>query len=297
MSLFFVVNPNAGQGRAGRIWERVRQELERRKVEYSFVITREPGEGTHLTRDVVEAGYRSVIAVGGDGTVHEVVNGLGRDTALGVIPAGTGNDFALSLRMPKTPEKAVDVLLKAKPQAIDRPTVNGRPFINLAGIGFDAEVARRTREKPPRGKGALPYVITLFKVLTRWKNPDVVIELDGEKREERIFLTAVGNGGYCAGGMWMCPKADLRDGWFDVCICRDLTRFEALVNLPGIFKGRHIRHPKIDYVRARHIRVTGDRVPLYADGEPLGYLPAEFRLEPRALQVLCPPLPSEAAGA
>lgn len=299
MDYFFIVNPNAGQGRTGRIWERLVQELEQRHVDYGYVFTSAPGEATELTRDVVEAGYGTIVGVGGDGTLHEIAGGLGPDTALGVIPGGTGNDFSLSLGIPADPVAALDALLNAEPQRIDRPSINGRPFLNMSGVGFDATVAKRVREKPPRGSGSLPYVMMALRVLATYKNPNLVIELDGKRMAEKAFLVAVGNGAFCAGGMHICPRADLQDGQFDVCIAKDLTKFEAIVNLIRIFKGQHIHHPKIAYVQARHVRIfpeQGEQVSLYADGEPLGEIPVEMNLEPGALTVLAPPLGSKASG-
>lgn len=293
MHYFFVVNPNAGQGRAGQVWQRIRQELDRRKIQYSFVETSAPGEATDLTRDIVDAGYPAVIGVGGDGTLHEIAGGLGPETMLGVIPSGTGNDFALSLGIPTDPMAALDALLNAKPQKIDRPTINGRPFLNMSGVGFDATVAKRVRENPPRGSGSLPYVIMALRVLAKYRNPRLTIELDGKKIEEKVFLVAVGNGAYCAGGMHMCPKASMQDGQFDVCIARDLSKTEALINMVRIFKGKHIHHPKVSYLRARHVRILGEQVPLYADGEPLGETPVEYSLSPLSLTVLAPPLNSK----
>lgn len=295
MHYFFIVNPNAGQGRTGRIWQRLLNELNRRQIQFSVVETSAPGEATDLTRDIVEAGHKNIVGVGGDGTLHEIAGGLGPDTALGVIPAGTGNDFSLSLGIPADPMAALDVLLAAKPQKIDRPTINGRPFLNMSGVGFDATVAKRVREKPPRGSGSLPYVVMALRVLAKYKNPTLVIELDGKRIEEKAFLVAIGNGAYCAGGMHICPRANLQDGQFDVCIAKDLTKVEAIVNLLRIFKGKHINHPKVSYVQARHVRISGHQVPLYADGEPLGDTPVEISLEPQALTVLAPPLRSETA--
>lgn len=293
MHYFFIVNPNAGQGRTGQIWQRMVQELDRRKIKFSYVETSAPGEATELTRDIVDAGHSVVVGVGGDGTLHEIAGGLGPETMLGVIPGGTGNDFALSLGIPTDPMAALDSLLNAKPQKIDRPTINGRPFLNMSGVGFDATVAKRVREKPPRGSGSLPYVIMALRVLAKYKNPRLTIELDGNRIEENVFLVAVGNGAYCAGGMHICPKASLQDGQFDVCIARDLSKTDALINMVRIFKGTHIHHPKVSYTRARHVRITGERVPLYADGEPLGDTPVEMTLEPQSLTVLAPPLNSK----
>lgn len=288
MHYFFIVNPQAGQGRTGRLWPQMAADLERRRVDFSFVLTSGPGEATELARDIVAAGHRTVVGVGGDGTLHEILAGLDSESALGVLPLGTGNDFAHALGFPKEPQQAIQALLDAKPRRIDLPRVNDRPYLNMAGVGFDAAVAKQVRDNPPRGRGALPYLITVLRMLITYQETPLRITLDGQVIDTRAFMVAVGNGCCAAGGMRVCPKARLDDGLLDVCIVGAMNKISALSNLARSFRGTHIHHPKITYHRARSIRIEGANAPLYADGEPLGHTPVEFSIQPTTLTVLAP---------
>lgn len=290
MRYFFVVNPTAGQGRAARIWDRLHQRLQAERVDFGYALTSEPAEATHMARDVVSAGYEAVVGVGGDGTLHEVAAGLPNGATLGVIPAGTGNDFARTVRLPKDPEAALQSLLASRPRPIDRCRVNGHPFLNIAGIGFDALVAKQVREKPVVSGSTLPYLLSVLRLLLTYKNTPISVEYDGGKTFEGLaLLVAVGNGAYVGGGMRICPQAKVDDGLFDVCIVGDLGKTDALLNLPRIFRGTHTSHPKVTTFRARRLTIKAEAVPCQADGEPFGTSPAEFELEPGALHLLAPP--------
>lgn len=289
MRYFFIVNPAAGQGRADRIWKTLEPTLQARHLDYGYALTTAPLEATDMTRDVAEAGYDVVVGVGGDGTLQEIAAGLPAKAMLGMIPAGTGNDFSHNLDIPKDPAQALDLLLQSKPLRVDRCRVNGHPFLNVAGVGFDAKVAKQVKENPTRGKGTLPYLVAVFRQMAVHRNTPVTIYLDGEPMDATVLFVAVGNGAYLGGGMHICPQARLDDGLLDVCIAGDLGRIESLVNLAKIFRGTHIHHPKVTYLRARHVRIEGDDLLYQADGEPLGYAPVEFEIEPGSLTVLAPP--------
>lgn len=288
MRYFFIVNPVAGKGRAKKAWERLLPLLERRRTDFGYALTKAPGEATHMARDVVEAGYEVVVGVGGDGTLQEIAAGLPPEGILGIIPAGTGNDFSHNLNIPRQPEQAFEALFRSRPLAIDRCRANGRPFLNVAGVGFDAKVAREVKEKGGVGRGALPYLLAVFRQLAVHRNYPVRLHLDGRVIETTALLVAVGNGQYLAGGMHICPRARLDDGLFDVCIAGDIGKLDTLINLVRIFRGTHIRHPKVAYLTAREVRIEGDGIPGQADGEPIGETPIEFRLEPGALRVMAP---------
>lgn len=290
MRYFFIVNPTAGRGRAGRLWgSKLLPRLESYGIDFGFAMTTEPDEATYMARDVVQAGYDVVVGVGGDGTLHEVAAGLPTEGALGVIPAGTGNDFARTLGLPKDPERSLDILLQSKPMQIDRSRANGHPFLNVAGIGFDALVAQQVRERAPQSGGTLPYLMSVFRLLSTYNNTPVRIELDDETIEATALLVAIGNGAYVGGGMRICPRARIDDGLFDVCIVGDLSTGEALLNLPKLFRGSHTQHPKVRYLRSRRVRIQGDGVPCQADGEPIGTTPVELEMEPGSLTLLVPP--------
>lgn len=289
MRYFFVVNPAAGQGRAAKTWERLLPYVEKRLVDFGYAHTGGPGEATHMARDVVEAGYDVVVGVGGDGTLQEIAAGLPATGTLGIIPAGTGNDFPHNLGIPKHPERALDMLLRSRPIQVDRCRVNGRPFLNVAGVGFDAKVAKQVKENPTRGSGTIPYLAAVFTQLVAHKNAQVTIYADDRVIEAKVLLVAVGNGAYLGGGMHICPHAKLDDGLFDICIAGDLGKLESVLNLAKIFRGTHVGHPKVTYLKARRVRIEGDDLPCQADGEPFGGTPVEFEMDPGALRVMAPP--------
>lgn len=234
-----------------------------------------------------------VIAVGGDGTVHEVANGLiksGSQAVLGVVPFGTGSDFARALGLPRDPVAAARALITARPRRIDVGEVNGRYFLTISGVGFDGEVAQQVNAWPKVFGGTLMYVLGILKNLVTYSPVDVEIVLDGAPQRERLFLIAVGNTAWNAGGMWLVPSARPDDGVFDVVIAGPLTKFETLVVLPKVFSGRHLGHPKIRQAQARTIQITGSRpLAIQADGESIGHLPATYTVRPAALSVLAPP--------
>lgn len=284
-----IINPAAGWGRGARVWPRVRPVFEGAGWTVAESRTERRGHAMELAAAVPAD---VVIAVGGDGTVHEVANGLlktGSQAALGVVPVGTGSDFARALRLPRDPLAAATALLTAVRRRIDVGEVNGRCFLTISGVGFDGEVAQQVNSWPKIFGGTLVYVLGILKNLVTYSPVDVEIVLDGQPQRERCFLIAVGNTAWNAGGMWLVPPARPDDGVFDIVIAGPLTKIETLLVLPKVFSGRHLEHPKVRQARAREIRISGT-VPLaiQADGESLGRLPATYIVRPAALSVLAP---------
>ncbi len=285
-----IVNPAAGWGRGGRTWPRIRPIFEQAGWELTEARTERRGHAMELA---AAASADVVIAVGGDGTVHEVANGLiksGSPAVLGVVPFGTGSDFARALGLPRDPVAAARALITARPRRIDVGEVNGRCFLTISGVGFDGEVAQQVNAWPKVFGGTLMYVLGILKNLVTYSPVDVEIVLDGTPQRERLFLIAVGNTAWNAGGMWLVPSARPDDGVFDVVIAGPLTKFETLLVLPKVFSGRHLGHPKIRQAQARTIQITGSRpLAIQADGESIGHLPATYTVRPAALSVLAPP--------
>lgn len=290
MHLVFIVNPVAGGGRARRLWPEVEERLRARRVTWERFETERPGHAVELARQAAQAGYNAVVAVGGDGTLNEVVNGVGLGgVPVGLIPLGTGVDFPRTAGLPKRPQDALDVVLSGRVTHIDVGIVNGRLFCNVAGTGFDAQVAARVNETGKKQGGAIPYVKAVFETLFTYENAPLRITLDGVTHEVRSLLMAVGNGRFLAGGMMICPQADLRDGQFDVVIAGDIGKIGTILTLPRVFNGSHLKHPKVSYHRARQVVVEGpSHLRIQADGEMVGNLPATFELRPRALPMLLP---------
>ena len=282
----FIINPVAGGGRPLRIWPLLKERLDTLGVRYEASVTQAP----HDAADIAAAIPQGVVAVavGGDGTLNEMVRGVAPGRTIGLIPAGRGNDFARTAGISPSPFTALQQLLEGESRPVDLPFVNGRPFLNVAGIGFDAHVAERACGA--RGWGALPYLSAVMHTLRRYRPRRLTIEVDGHKSEGEVFLLAVGNCRYYAGGMKICPSAHFDDGLLDLCIAGKLNTAEVLLALFSVFRGAHVRQRKIHYLKAHSIRVDGPGdVLIQADGEVLGSLPAEFTLKQRALNVIVPP--------
>lgn len=289
MHFTFIVNPKAGRGRSGRAWPRLERRLAELGVDYSVHVTHSPGHAEELAR--THAGAGAVVAVGGDGTGSEVAAGLrGKANPFGILPAGTGNDYCRWIGMGTDLDVALERLLAAAPRRVDAGLINGRGFINVAGIGFDAEVAAEVNRLPKYFGGTVPYVFALLKLLSRFRPVPVRCVADGREIRTNALLIAVAIAGCYGGGMRIAPEARLDDGQFDVVIAGDLSRRETIAALPRLYKGTHLSLPKISWFRAREVTVEAEApVAYHADGEPLGRVPVRFECQPRALSVLAPP--------
>ena len=286
-----VLNPTAGGGRAAKLLPEVVATLRRLSCDRHLHVTTAPGEATTVARQFAADGVSLVVAVGGDGTVNEVANGLlgaGPDTSLGVLAAGRGADFARTLGSPRHADAALERIVHATPRRIDvgRATFadgSSRAFINVAGLGFDAAVAERAAGSRLPGS-TVPYVSALLGALARYHNLDVVIEVDGERIDGRALSIVVANGRYFGGGMKIAPDADLTDGLLDLAVLGDLAKTDLLRNVPRVYRGTHVTHPKFTHRTAREIRVaTPEPAPIQLDGEVVGAAPVVFTVEPGAL--------------
>ncbi|MHB8927344.1 MAG: diacylglycerol/lipid kinase family protein [Bacillota bacterium] len=285
MKTLVIVNKTAGHGRATRTWALISPVIRQRGPEYDWAETGSPGHATQLAREAVEQGYQRVIAVGGDGTVHETVNGLARSgVILGVIPAGTGNDFAKGVGLPKAPQEALAAIDSGRVRRIDLARANDRYYMNVAGVGFDAEVAGEANRIPKYIKGAFAYLLGIARVLPRYSPVSLKIDLDGKLVEQPCLLVSAGNGRYYGGGLKICPEAIPDDGLFDVVIGGDFGKLETLAVLPRVFTGTHVTHPRVKTYRAVKVTIESP-VPLlvHADGEIVGLTPVTFELIPGAL--------------
>jgi len=289
-----VVNPVAGRGRAVRAWPRLRDRLVSAGWRVEEVRSEAPGHAVELAAQGARSGADVVLAVGGDGTANEVSNGLARcgalgSVALGVVPLGTANDFAACLGMPLDAGRAVEVLLSGRRRRVDLGRVNNRWFVNVAGVGFDAEVARWVNLRRRWVRGTTMYVAGIFRTLVRYRPTEVDVWLDGVPWSARAFLVAVGNAPAYAGGVRMCPDARPDDGELEVVRIGDIRKLEAFRMLLLLYRGAHLGHPKVARAAAREVVVDAS-IPLavHADGEPVGTTPARFRVQPGALEVLAP---------
>ncbi len=240
--MLFIVNPIAGTDKAKKLIPLIEEKMDRTNIKYSISITSQPKEATSLTTKGLEDGFDSIVAVGGDGTINEVAMGIiqkGYGT-LGIIPGGTGNDLARSMNIPLDAEEALYTLLSGKKKHIDFGRINGRFFLNVASMGLDADIVKRTENVKKVIKGSVAYTISLIITLIVYKPQRLIIELDGETIEMDAMLAAIANGKYYGGGMKICPMALLDDGSFHVVIVKKLSKLKLLTLFPQVFKGTHV---------------------------------------------------------
>lgn len=294
MSTWCIVNPVAGGRRTLSRWAQLRDRLRSLGIEFVERHTESPGHAAALAVEAVRDGASTVVAVGGDGTVHEAANGLLSEATatarLAILPTGTGNDFARSIGLPLRAADAVLALVDGRERRVDVGAAGARYFVNVAGVGFDAEVAREVASRKGVGRGPVPYIQGLLKMLARYRNTDVVFTADGVRHRERVLLLAVGNGPRYGGGMMICPGAEVDDGLLDVLVAGDVGKLETLALLPRVFTGRHLANPKVSIFRCRELIVEASERPLtvHADGEIVGTVPMTFRVFPRRLTVWVP---------
>jgi diacylglycerol kinase (ATP) len=273
--IYVILNPTAGRGAAVRAWPAVRRELEAAGVEHALAETRAPGHAVELAEEAARDGWPAVLALGGDGTVHEVANGLlraageGPTLPLGIVAVGSGNDFATLAGVPRDPAAAARRALAGEPRPVDAGRVGGEWFTNGVGIGLDARVAVEAN-RHRRLKGIGIYLWALLRVLRTFRPPRIRLEVDGETIERRLTLVTVGNGGRHGGGFWICPAARIDDGVLDVCVCDALGTLGILRFLPKVLRGTHVGAACVRMRHARRVRVTSpDPLSVHADGEIL----------------------------
>jgi YegS/Rv2252/BmrU family lipid kinase len=302
VSRVFLVNPASANGSTGRRWPELARRAAARGLTGEALLSERPGHLSELAREAVAGGATSLVVVGGDGTVHEVVDGLastgaGGDVELGVVPLGTGRDFARSLRIPKRLDDALDVVRDGRLRTVDigRATYmrgDGEAhahFANFAGAGISGAIADRANRTTKAFGGRLSFIWATLAVFSRWQPTEMTVEIDGDRRQVLLLEALAMNGDYTAGGMWVAPEASLEDGTFDVVLIGNFSKAEFTTTFPKIYRGTHVSHAKVEIVRARELRVDAPTpLPIVLDGEQPGTTPVRFELLPGALRVRAP---------
>jgi YegS/Rv2252/BmrU family lipid kinase len=268
MEAVFIVNPTAGRGRGAALAAGLPARCERHGIAADVRATSAPREAIRLAREAAKAGARLVVAVGGDGTAHEVVNGLaGTDTVFGLVPLGSGNDLALALGLPDDPDAALGVLAHGRDARIDLGRFDDGWFANSLGLGFEAQVTIESR-KIPVLRGFAIYLAAVVKALAGLRCPRLELSVDGESHDGRRLLVCVGNGPRVGGGFLLTPEARNDDGVLDLCLVDAMGRLRVLQTLPKAISGTHTTNPRITMLRGRRIEIRSpDGFPFHADGE------------------------------
>jgi len=292
--IFLIHNPTAG-GRAGRqIWPVMQAALRQAHLPVVEAVAEAPQHAWALAEEAARDGYPIVAAAGGDGTVHEVVNGLLRGRpdgppALAIIPVGTANIFVRELGLPRDPGSVVELLRRGLRRRIDLGRVNDRFFTTIAGTGFDAEVVHRS-QRWPRWLGGKPrHLLAGLGTLPGYRAVGARLRMAGGERRLSLYFLAAAITGWYGGGIHIAPHARIDDGYLSIVFAGDLTAWEASTVLRWALTGDHLRHPKVGTALAEEILVDSDEpLAIHADGEDLGRGPAAFRCIPGGLEVIVP---------
>jgi diacylglycerol kinase (ATP) len=291
----FLINPTAGRGTCLQIWKQI-ERIVASDRQAEAIVPSSYEEMRRVAAEAVRAGVDRVIALGGDGTLDAVAAELaGSDTTLGVIPAGTGNDFTKTNLIPRSPQAALAIATGPHIRRLDLGMANGRhPFLNVAGAGFDAEVAAVHRNYPKGLGGTLPYLLGTIATLRRYKPVHVTVTVDEQVFQGPITLVAVANGPQYGGGMRIAPTARRDDSAFDVYVTEAMPVLDMVKLLPRVYTGTYVKDPRVHLLRGRHVSVVPDsNLYVHVDGDVIDPGQVTFELLPRALSVAVPP---EAGG-
>jgi diacylglycerol kinase (ATP) len=286
----------------GKRWPSLANRAAHLGLDGETLFSERPGHLIELAEGAARGGAALVVAVGGDGTVNEVVNGLvraGGGPELATIPIGTGMDFVRTHGIPTRFEDAVRVAHAGTAVPIDVGRVAYRTWdgaeaerclANVGSVGMSAAVARRANGMSKLAGGRATFYYALVRVFLDWQNSVVSVELDdGVRREGLMHDVIVANGQYHGGAMWLAPEALPDDGLFDVVLIGDITKRDFLTTSPKIYRGTYLAHPKVELLRSRTVAVDGaERLPIELDGEQVGTTPARFEVVPAALRVRVP---------
>lgn len=294
----FLVNPAAENGAAGRRWPELAHEAASLGLQGDTRFSERPGHLTELAREAA-ADADLLVAVGGDGTVNEVVNGIaGLDVELALIPRGTGGDFVRTFGIPRKLDRAVEVALRGRTRAIDLGRGRYRSwagedeesyFANIASAGMSGAIAKRTNETSKALGGKVSYAWATVAVFSRWRSDEVRVRVDGTEQAGRMHDVIVANGRYLGGGMKMVPEAEPDDGLLDVLLIGDLTKRDLLLTMPKTYRGKHLPHPKATLLRGTTVEIDApEPLPVELDGEQPGTTPVRFEIVPRALRLRVP---------
>lgn len=285
-----IVNPVSGGGKNAQIAKRIEDILGQRGEAYRLFETENEGDGDRQVRLALESGCESVVCIGGDGTLSEIVHALmGSSSVLYIVPSGTGNDFARVLGLPKDPVEAFRAQLDGRRTTIDCGSINGRAFINVSGSGFDVEVLRKTEEFKQVYPGERAYRKAVLAVLSSYKAFQTEMSVDGgEFKSYRGTIVEIANGRYIGGGMKVAPAAQLQDGLFDVVMVDCVPRMLIPFLLPLFILGVHVRLPIARVVKARDVVLRARGMVVNIDGRLEQMDEAHFEIRPSALDIMLP---------
>lgn len=298
-----IVNPNAGKKKGKKDWNLISDLLNHYDIPFTHVFTEAKHHAMQLAADAISKGIRKILVVGGDGTMNEVVNGIFRqqqipttEIILGMLTVGTGNDWGRMFNIPMDYEGAIRVIKNEDTFLQDTGVikfysgtdVRERYFINIAGLGFDALVVKRSNRQKEKGHSSKTlYLWALLRSLLFYKHTSTSIEIDGKKIKNDTFSISLGIGKYSGGGMMQTPGAIADDGLFELTLIKRMRKGEIIRSLKRLYNGTILDHPKVEGYTGSKIKIDSDPlIHVEADGESLGHSPIEFNILPRSINIV-----------
>lgn len=294
MNYLIIANEHSGTDKGRKVLAEVEAYLSNKQIPFTTKKTAYPGHATALATQSVAEGYRNFFVIGGDGTFNEVINGLDFSSeadpvTLALIPAGSGNDFVRNTAIKGNTKEILDYIFSTEPTLIDCCTVNNGRFLNVCGFGVDVELALRQKKIKKYIRGSMSYYLATLITICNLRFQKIRYRIDdAEEIEDDIFLFAVGNGRSYGGGFPVTPKAELQDGFMDVCVVSKLPFYKVPSILMKLMKGKHIECTKyVRYYKCKQVVMdsTDHNLPLNIDGELVQHAPMECKILPRCVKV------------
>lgn len=289
MNYCFIVNPASGRGKGLGVGRELEERLQYLNLDYQVIYTKAPEHAIELAQAASKT-FECVVAVGGDGTLNEVVNGLGQSgCTLGLLPVGSGNDFARAVSLETKLDVALNKLLRGEIRSIDLGKVNNRYFHNGVGVGFDAHVVN-TSLKVKRLRGNAIYLYSVLRTLLKYRPVPLAMHFNHKTHTSDYFMVTIGNGISLGGGFLLTPDAQIDDGLFDLCLIQNMPLLSILRNLIKVYSGKHKEDPRVEIVRTENLKIRSEKpFAVHVDGELLGMDLTALNVEiiPKALNIIC----------
>ena len=292
MKHLFILNPASGKGKTLKLIPAIKDYFAASKEDYDIEITKYPGHATEIAASYSSKQHCRIYSVGGDGTLNEVLNGMaGSSSCLGVIPAGSGNDFIKCIEPDSDMKNIISRTVEGNARPIDMARINDKYFINIASLGFDAQVAHTTLhfKKLPLITGKMAYILGILTTILQRKTNMLEISIDGGLIKADTLLIAIGNGRYYGGGMLAVPEAEIADGMFDICHVDNISRMKILRLFPLYMKGQHGKISDVHFYKGKRVEIkSASPIAMNSDGEISIVNEAVFEILPKALSFIFP---------
>ena len=292
MKHLFIINPEAGKGTTLDLIPEIKKAFYNKKDEYFIEVTERPGHAAEIVSSYVSREKYRVYSLGGDGTLNEILNGMvGSDSSLAVIPCGTGNDFIRNISDKNDFSNIIGKSIRGKEKWVDLGRVNDSYFINIASIGFDAEVASNSIrfKKIPVLNGSVAYILGILYTVFTYKSKKLEMTIDDKSIKTHPLLVTLANGKYYGGGMKPSPNSIIDDGILDICLIEDLSMLRLLNLFPQFIKGNHGKYKEVSFHKAKKIKVTSkEMLSVSFDGEVKQISDIDIEIIHKGIRIVIP---------